>query len=179
MLLGTPPVNCDSTTPIDVMIAVGTMLAALASAFAAGSAICIASKARKGRIADRDRSEQREAQAQASRITTPSYSRLTRSNGRGHAEVQVRNLSDSPILDVWFELWLISDDVPKKQRMSLIRDTRAETIRLSFDIGDSTFALRKRRVRWRDHYGNLWVLDENADRPSPYKEPAAENAQKA
>lgn len=160
----------------NAVIAFGTIAAILITAAAVVVALAIAVQSRRQQTADRREELQRELRAQADMVIVefltfppdgqfpagPLYSGLA----------SVSNHSDSPILDVVFEMWNRPPDELEHPISSttkiMLPNERQYQLNERFERWKETQVLYACRLRWRDRYGNQWVYNHGDDYPSPF-----------
>jgi hypothetical protein len=187
MIVGSTQVASDPTSAWEILTAFGTIGASLAALFAAATALRIAKIDRKVREAERERLENREAQAQADMV-------LVRFDGiqRGGSEdpdaphlatAVVQNQSESPILDLKYEIWAqpVTERNPTdvKDVKILLPGDKTPQLTTNFWHWRRQHPLYAQRVRWRDRYGVHWVINQRDQYPTRFtgQDPAPLNPQ--
>jgi hypothetical protein len=170
-------VICDTTTFLDWLIAGGTISTAVVAAIGTGIALRIANQDRKDRDAERDRTERREAQAQADLVIVgfggPKVPEIAaRQEPRLKRQMVVQNFSGFPILDVTFEAWPMpyEDGKSPDHSTKLIAPTNGKStpIELTISVREEEPYLYAERAKWRDHYGRIWVRNRHDSKPEEY-----------
>jgi hypothetical protein len=165
-------VICDKNTFLDWMVALGTWGAAIAAVLGAGAAIYVANRDRQDRATERDYSEHREAQAQADLIIVGFPHGTPDTKDRApilEMRIVAQNYSSFPILDVTHEVWTIpytGQDPTRDSKLIAQVGGKAE-VPLEVPVLSDEH-LYARRAKWRDHYGRIWVLNKQDERPEEY-----------
>jgi len=159
---------------IEYIAAASTAAGALISAAAVVAALWIASRNRKHQLIDRKDDLDRELQAQADTIIVEflvDSPQTYRSRDIPYVSMaRIRNHSANPILDVIFQIWTttLDQDSLRVDYEKIVLAEEIKRIDIEFEPNDGSDWPISCRVRWRDHYGNQWVINRGDEYPVPF-----------